>query len=79
MFYVYVLRSQKDNKRYIGFTDNLERRFSEHNRGIVKSTRSRRPLDLIYFEEFEVKSEAMHREEFFKTGQGRVYLNSLDK
>lgn len=79
MFYVYVLRSKRDSKRYIGFTDDLARRFSEHNRGMVKSTRNRRPLELIYHEEFEEKAEAMHREEFFKTGQGRIYLNSLDK
>lgn len=79
MFYVYVLISKKDNKRYIGFTDNLERRFSEHCRGIVKSTRNRRPLEIIYFEEFENKKEAMHREEFFKSGQGRIYLDSVGK
>ncbi len=52
MYYVYVLKSIKDGKRYIGFTDNLERRISEHNYGKVKSTKNRRPLELIYFEEY---------------------------
>ena len=73
-YIVYVLKSKKDNKRYIGFTDNLERRISEHNSGLVKSTQSRRPLTLAYFEEFETKSEAMNREKFFKTGFGRSFL-----
>ena len=73
-YFVYVLKSLKDHRRYIGFTDNLERRLSEHNSGFVKSTRNRKPLELIHFEEFETKSEAMAREKFFKTGFGRGYL-----
>ena len=77
MFYfVYVLKSKKDNKRYIGFTDNLERRISEHNSGLVKSTKNRRPLELIYFEKFDTKSEAMNREKYFKTGFGRAFLKN---
>ncbi len=77
MFYfVYVLKSKKDNKRYIGFTDSLERRISEHNSGLVKSTKNRRPLELIYFEKFETKSEAMNREKYFKTGFGRAFLKN---
>ena len=77
MFYfVYVLKSKKDNKRYIGFTDSLERRISEHNSGLVKSTKNRRPLEQIYFEKFETKSEAMNREKYFKTGFGRVFLKN---
>jgi len=48
MFYVYVLKSKKDGKFYIGFTPNLRLRFQEHNDGEVKSTIYRRPLELIY-------------------------------
>ncbi|NMB82415.1 MAG: GIY-YIG nuclease family protein, partial [Ignavibacteria bacterium] len=55
MFTVYILRSDKDKKRYIGFTDNLDRRISEHNSGRVVSTKNRRPLNLIYTEQFENK------------------------
>ncbi|MGK9478026.1 GIY-YIG nuclease family protein, partial [Melioribacter sp. OK-6-Me] len=71
MFYVYVLRSLKDNKRYIGLTNDIARRFSEHQRGLVKSTRNRRPFELTYYESFSQKSDAMKREKFFKTGKGR--------
>ena len=45
---VYILRSQKDGKRYIGLTNDFVRRFSEHQYGKVKSTSQRRPLDIIH-------------------------------
>jgi putative endonuclease len=47
----------------------------EHNNGLVKSTRNRRPLELIYNEEFENKADAFARERFFKSGKGREYLD----
>jgi len=46
--FVYVLLSLKDQKRYIGLTNNLERRFNEHNSGQVKATKYRKPFKLIY-------------------------------
>ena len=76
MYFVYILKSLKDHKRYIGFTSDLERRILEHNSGLVKSTRNRKPLELIYVEEFEIKEEAMNREKFFKSGKGREFLKS---
>ncbi|MGK9478025.1 GIY-YIG nuclease family protein [Melioribacter sp. OK-6-Me] len=79
MFYVYVLRSLKDNKRYIGLTNDIARRFSEHQRGLVKSTRNRRPFELTYYESFSQKSDAMKREKFFKTGKGREFLDSISQ
>jgi len=75
MFFVYVLRSQKDHKRYIGFTDNLERRLDEHNSGMVKSTKNRRPFKLIYFEEYENKSEAIKREREIKAKKGKFIIS----
>ncbi|OGU57781.1 MAG: hypothetical protein A2V66_01340, partial [Ignavibacteria bacterium RBG_13_36_8] len=58
---------------------NLQRRLTEHNLGKVKSTRNRKPLELIYHEEFSSKSEALKREQFFKTHKGRDFLDSLNK
>jgi putative endonuclease len=52
MYHVYILKSEKDGKLYIGQTSNLEERLSAHNRGSVKSTKHRRPLKLIYSKEF---------------------------
>jgi putative endonuclease len=77
MFIVYVLKSEKDSKRYIGFTENIDRRLFDHANGLVKSTKNRRPLVLIYKEEYSTKMEAREREKFLKSGQGRIYLNSI--
>jgi putative endonuclease len=79
MFIVYVLFSLKDKKRYIGFTSNLERRLTEHNSGKVKSTKNRKPFELVYSEEFTSKTDAMNREKFFKSGKGREFLTLIDK
>ena len=74
MFYVYILLSQKDKKRYIGFTDNLDRRLNEHNSGLVKSTKNRRPFVLIYKEEFKEKFDAMKREKEIKAKKGKFII-----
>ena len=50
MFYTYVLQSGKDMNFYVGFTKNLKLRFEQHNKGLVESTKDRRPLNLIYYE-----------------------------
>jgi len=55
MYFVYILKSLKDNNLYVGRTNNFERRFKEHNSGKVQSTKSRRPFALI--EKFGVESE----------------------
>ena len=75
MFYVYILLSEKDNKRYIGCTKNLDRRIDEHNFGLVKSTKNRRPLKLIYVEEFESKSGGMKREIEIKAKKGKFKIH----
>ena len=79
MFFVYVLFSHKDKKRYIGYTSNLGRRISEHQSGLVLSTKNRHPLELIYIETFDNKADAMAREKFFKTHAGRNFLSSINK
>mgnify|MGYP005839930391 CR=1 FL=1 len=77
MFYVYILLSKKDNKRYIGMTANLNRRLSEHNSGLVKSTKNRMPLDLIHYEIFETKSEAHSFERKLKQRKGNLDIQQL--
>ena len=72
MFYVYVLKSKKDGKHYIGVTDNLVRRFREHNNGLNISTKYRKPFVLIYYEAYRREEDAMLREKRlkqFKNGQ----------
>ena len=74
MFTVYILLSQKDNKRYIGFTHDLQRRIREHNSGKVTSTKNRRPLNLIYSEIFDSKTEAINREREIKSKKGKFII-----
>ena len=74
MYYVYALKSLKDDKFYTGFTDNLERRIGEHNRGEEPSTKPRVPFELIYFEGCLNKKDAIAREKQLKTGRGKKYL-----
>lgn len=66
MFYVYLLRSHKDKKFYIGFTANLKNRFIKHNKGEVFSTKSRIPFELIYFEGYRSLADARKREKNLK-------------
>ncbi len=75
MFYVYILKSTKDNDLYCGSTNDLKRRFEEHNSGKSLSTKSRRPFDLIYYEAYKDESEARKRESSLKLrGQALVQL-----
>lgn len=62
MNYTYVLRCA-DGSLYCGWTNHLEERVKAHNEGKgAKYTRGRGPVELVYYEEFETKSEAMRRE-----------------
>ncbi len=72
--YVYILKSCKDSKRYIGMTSNLEKRLVEHNSKKTKSTKGRGPFELEYFEEFDSFLAARNREKYFKTAAGRRYI-----
>jgi len=79
MYYTNVLRSLKDKKLYTGFTNDLERRLKQHQNGLCESTKNRVPFELIFYEEFENRSEAIMREKFFKTGKGREFLKNVIK
>lgn len=62
MFYVYTLQSKKDSSLYIGYTNNLRRRFAEHNDLKSKFTKYKTPYVLIYYEAYRSKSDAKYRE-----------------
>lgn len=76
MYYTYVLKSEKDRKIYVGFTDDLKRRVVEYKEGKVDATRARRPLKLVYYEACLDKYKAIKREKYFKTGFGRRFLEN---
>ena len=79
MFEVYVLRSLKDGIRYVGSGEDAEERLRRHNKGDYRFTNGHRPWELVYKENYETRSEAVRRERFLKTGQGRVFLNTILK
>ncbi len=78
MYFVYVLRNLRTNGQYIGHTANLERRVMQHNSSNYKPERYTNkisgPWELVYKEEYPSRVEAMKREKFLKSGQGRAYL-----
>jgi len=75
--FIYVLISTLDNKFYVGFTENLQQRLEDHNSGKVPSTSSRRPLNVIYYEAHLSKSDALRREQYFKTSKGKTTLKQM--
>jgi len=76
MWFAYALRSKKDDGMYVGMASDVDRRLKDHNRGYNRSTRSRRPFELVYVEECSSGEEARKREKFLKSGQGREFLKT---
>ena len=76
MYYVYVLKSEKDGLFYTGFSVDLNRRLSEHNTGTQISTKNRGPFQLIYYEWCLNKEDAIAREKYLKSGMGKKYINN---
>lgn len=75
MHYVYVIQSEIDKGLYIGMSSDLRRRFLEHQNGESRSTKSRRPWKLIYYEAYLMKQDAEGREKFLKSGAGHTFLD----
>ena len=59
---MYILKSLKDEDLYVGYTSDLRKRFKEHNLGLSKSTKSRKPFSLVYYEAYASRQDAMFRE-----------------
>jgi len=70
MYFVYILKSLKDGKYYVGLTSDVQKRLGNHNSGLNKSTKNRRPFKLIYSESLKRRSEAREREKFLKSYSG---------
>jgi len=76
MWYIYLLQSNKDNLWYTGCTNDLRKRFKEHNNGLVTSTKGRGPFKLIYYEACSNKNDAFAREKYLKSGMGKRYIRN---
>jgi putative endonuclease len=77
MFYVYALRSKIRKYIYVGMTNDLARRFKEHNNKRESTTRSYAPFELLSEEKYETRIEARKREKYLKSRIGREYLKKL--
>jgi len=62
MYFVYILQSKIDNSTYIGYTNNLKVRLNQHDSKQNKSTKSKAPYNLIYFEAYRSKADTKYRE-----------------
>jgi putative endonuclease len=71
MYYVYVLYSKKLNRLYKDYCSVLERRIKQHQSGRVKSTKLTKDWELIYYQVFINKTDALREEKFLKTGKGK--------
>ncbi|MBP6890821.1 GIY-YIG nuclease family protein [Candidatus Parcubacteria bacterium] len=76
MYYIYTLKSDKDNNLYIGCTCNLLKRFKEHCSGKVKSTKYRLPVRMIYSEKYCNRYIAFQKERYYKTSKGKKELKN---
>ena len=74
MYYTYVLYSEQDGRWHTGMTQDLRARVAAHADGRVRSTHSRRPLQLIYYEACRQRGDALRCERYLKTGRGKRYL-----
>jgi len=75
MFYVYILKSQKDNSKiYIGFTENLDQRLGQHNHETSDYSRKYAPWGLETYTVFKNKQTALDFEKYLKSGSGFAFL-----
>jgi len=79
VYYVYALKSIKRKYIYIGITDNIQRRFNQHQSGNNKTTSAYRPFKIILIEKFKNRLEARKREKYLKSGMGREWIKKIHK
>ena len=77
MFTVYILRSEKIGKFYIGHTEDIDKRLVRHNKGQVTSTRGKGPWAIVYQEYFPNRAEAVQRELEIKSKKSSKYIERL--
>ena len=76
-YFVYILKSLEYDKTYIGITNNLERRLTEHNAGKSIYTTKFKPWKIVYKEEVPDRKTAREKEKYFKTSAGRKKIKVI--
>ena len=77
MWYIYIIYSEKLDRYYVGYTDNLSWRLERHNLGWGRFTKGGIPWELIYFEKYQTKQEALKREREIKSKKSRKYIENI--
>ena len=77
MYYVYILKFLKDNTFYIGCTEHINRRVNEHNKGLSKYTKNKKPWIIVYSEKFDTLANARKREYYLKSLKSRKAIEKL--
>ena len=77
MWFVYIIYSEKLDRYYIGYTDDIPWRLERHNLGWGRFTKGGIPWKLVYSEKFANKQEAMKREKEIKRKKNRIYIEHL--
>lgn len=75
MYYVYIIKSKKTGKLYIGSTQDLRARLTQHNMGYSQATKAGAPYELVYYEAYKAQPDAIVREQklkHFKQGYSRL-------
>jgi len=78
-YYVYVLHNKNKNFIYIGYSENIIQRVRDHNKGLSKSTKVYRPLEIIHYEAYRNIKDVKRRELYLKTNRGRTTLMTMLK
>jgi putative endonuclease len=78
-YFTYIIKSQLDQSFYIGSTSNLETRLRAHNSGKSPYTSKKKPWEIVYFEEFGNKSDALKREKFLKKQRNKEFYQKIIK
>ena len=77
--YVYILKSEKNNRYYIGSTNNIERRLAEHNSGKTQSLKYLIPLRIVFKKEYATLLEARKIEQKLKKLKNRNIIDTIIK
>ena len=74
MYYVYAISSATKKYIYVGISNNVPRRLSEHNNGYNKTTKPYKPFKLLFIENFDTRLLARKREKYLKNGCGKEWI-----
>ncbi|MFC1726922.1 GIY-YIG nuclease family protein [Patescibacteria group bacterium] len=77
MYFVYLLKSKKHNKSYVGMTKDLEIRLRRHNQGYYNYTKRYLPWEIVYSEKIDTLENATKREKYLKSAAGRKWLKRV--